>query len=716
MGLETSAPPNGRPLTDAGEAAPGEARAASQSAPPERPSPAAAAPELPKIAKKADDLEAIKKAVDDAAAVGGGLCLSYLFVLFYLAVAAGAVTHADLFFENPVKLPFLNIELPLLAFFFLAPILFLIVHAYTLVHLVMLTDKAKRFHQALYTQIADEDGLPEGELARRKTIRDGLRRQLPSNIFVQFLAGPEDVRDSAFGWALQAIAWITLVVAPVLLLLLMQIQFLPFHSSFITWSQRIALLADLGLVWWLWRKILSGREIAGRHRWSSWPSTTFGLALSGAAVLFSWTAATFPGEWQEAHWPDWRVLPASSEWGEQIKVSLHDWLFNLPVGSTTRRRNSLFSSTLVLPGLNLYEGLKIDDPDKVKGRDYVFRARGQDLNGAILDFANLPKVDFTGADLEGASLTSAQLDRASFDGAQLQGALLAGARLQGASFNCEQLQDELRCAQFQGASLDEAQLQGASLNEAQLQGASLNFARLQGALLEGAQLQGASFEDAQLQGASLEQADLEGTDLSRAYLWRTNRTNSSTPPSKVSAIRMSGGDEMWLPERMDERGWLPEWTERHPWDGQAYQDLQTVMEALPLGPLGDQPLDRIQSLDCGNPDATLASCNPSASPPPEAEAWRKTLDAASADERAYADALAKVLKSLVCSGGGDATDVVRSLGFQNRLRAAGAAASDLIRDLTNKDSKTCPVSASLTDADKAGLLRVKQDATKKPGG
>ena len=49
------------------------------------------------VGDKADDLDAIKKAVDDAASVGGGLWLSYLFVLFYLAVAAGAVTHADLF-------------------------------------------------------------------------------------------------------------------------------------------------------------------------------------------------------------------------------------------------------------------------------------------------------------------------------------------------------------------------------------------------------------------------------------------------------------------------------------------------------------------------------------------------------------------------------------------------------------------------------------------
>ena len=196
--------------------------------------PTTPASDLPPIAADADDLRVIKQVVDDAASVGGALWLSYLFVLFYLAVATGAVTHADLFFENPVKLPFLNIELPLLAFFFIAPILFLVVHAYTLVHLVMLTDKAKRYHQALYDQIGDKDGLSEQASKKRKSIRDGLRRQLPSNIFVQFLVGPADLRRSAFGWLLRAVAWATLVIAPMLVLLLMQVQFLPFHNSFIT--------------------------------------------------------------------------------------------------------------------------------------------------------------------------------------------------------------------------------------------------------------------------------------------------------------------------------------------------------------------------------------------------------------------------------------------------------------------------------------------------
>lgn len=114
-----------------------------------------ALPELPAIAAKADDLEEIKKSVEDAAAVSGGLWLSYLFVLFYIAIAAGAVTHEDLLLKRAVKLPFLNIELPLLAFFALAPFIVLIIHAYALMHFIMLGKKASRFHAELKRQFPD---------------------------------------------------------------------------------------------------------------------------------------------------------------------------------------------------------------------------------------------------------------------------------------------------------------------------------------------------------------------------------------------------------------------------------------------------------------------------------------------------------------------------------------------------------------------------------
>ena len=78
------------------------------------------------------------------------------------------------------------------------------------------------FHDGLFKQLPDA---PDA--------REALRRQLPSNIFVQFLAGPRDIREGGLGLILKAIAWSSLVVGPVLLLLLIQVQFLPYHLEWV---------------------------------------------------------------------------------------------------------------------------------------------------------------------------------------------------------------------------------------------------------------------------------------------------------------------------------------------------------------------------------------------------------------------------------------------------------------------------------------------------
>src|SRR3569832_2101407 len=127
-----------------------------------------ARPEPSGFAAKARDLQALRDAVDQAATVSGTLWLSYIFVFLYLAIAAGAVTHKDLFFENPVKLPFLNVELPLAGFFVLGPLLFLIVHWYTLLHFALRSGKVGEFH----AELRDQVGLHSD--------RESLRRQLPS--------------------------------------------------------------------------------------------------------------------------------------------------------------------------------------------------------------------------------------------------------------------------------------------------------------------------------------------------------------------------------------------------------------------------------------------------------------------------------------------------------------------------------------------------------
>jgi hypothetical protein len=130
------------------------------------------------FAARARDLGALRDALVDTASIGVGLWISYLFALFYFAIAAGAVTHRDLLLESPVKLPFLNVELPLKAFFVLGPFVFLIVHAYVLLHFVFLAGKIGAFNAELQAQISWDNTQAD------------LRRQLPSNIFVQSLAGP----------------------------------------------------------------------------------------------------------------------------------------------------------------------------------------------------------------------------------------------------------------------------------------------------------------------------------------------------------------------------------------------------------------------------------------------------------------------------------------------------------------------------------------------
>jgi uncharacterized protein YjbI with pentapeptide repeats len=630
---------------------------------------------------------------------------------------------------RPVKLPFLNVELPLLAFFALAPFVVLIIHAYALMHFIMLGKKASRFHNELRRQFPDSEtntqrsgAAPDGA---HKDIRDKLRRLLPSNIFVQILAGPPELRTGVFGSMLKLIALMTLVVFPILLLLLLQIQFLPFHDVRIIDAQRAALFLDILFLWLLRPPILADLSVEsfGRARVLARVLRGFGFVLAGVisivALWFSIVVATIPGEWQETALaaldrPRWQITYKS--WaGERTKlVSTHDLLFAGEVDETTRRRKSPFSNTLVLPGFNIYEALKIDDLEKITWKEHLFNLRGRHLEQAVLDGADLTKVDLHGAQLQGASLYRAKLYGVEFEGAILQGMSLDMADLRGRSLDRMDLRGvSLIGTQLQGASLRETQLQGALLYQAQLQGASLDEAKLQGALLLGAQLQGASLEDAQLQsvslkwaqlqGASFDQAAFEATNFSGAFLWRTYW--GKIEPANLGPVRfVNYKDATWKPVWEQNDPLNKYHSDPVPWDAKAYAKLRGLMNSIPEGKMRDAALARIEILDCGNPDKTLASCDPAAKPPPEVLAWQKELARASVDD---ARALATELRRLVCANDINAFHILGGVLRNDRLAETGREAPALVDFIMSKD---CPVSAALTGDDRAKLLKIKQDA------
>ena len=351
------------------------------------------------LAAKAKDLDALRTSVVDAATVGGTIWLSYLFTLFYLAIAAGAVTHKDLFFEHGVKLPFLNVELPLRAFFALGPALFLIAHLYMLLHFVLLAGKVGAFRTELEAQISDADSPG----TKNAEIRTSLRRQLPSNVLVQFLAGPRDVRHGLMGGLLKLIAWFSLVIGPVMLLVFFQLQFLPYHDEAITWWHRLAVLLDIILLWSLWPAIARAEPVTVPWRGLRWTAVPLG-SLSLVPLLLVFTVATFPGErWHETL-PSIRFIPTTGELllsnengaailderGRPIASigwrlrSFHEVLLVGQIDHVARRSTSPFSNVLVLPGLDAIDRTKFDSEAKISAARETISLRGRRLEGAVL--------------------------------------------------------------------------------------------------------------------------------------------------------------------------------------------------------------------------------------------------------------------------------------------------------------------------------------------
>jgi uncharacterized protein YjbI with pentapeptide repeats len=435
------------------------------------------------------DVMAVQASVNDASSRVTGLWISFLTFSAYLSITVGSVTHEMMLKELAIKLPVLSVELPVFAFFVIAPFFFLLFHFYLFLQILMLVRKINGYNKVLHERVAD----PED--------RNAFRRRLDTFLIVQLLCGMEHEKKELSGSLLRVVAWITLVGAPILLLLQFQLVFLPYHSSFATWIHRGVITADLLMIWAFWFALHSAD---GEIHFPPLTRHPYALVASSLVCMFSIFVMTYFGE------PIGRMSPVA------------DYFFHGPVNMVTAQPRALFSNVLVLP----YKKL-VDEVDK---QDTTLSLRGRDLSGAVLIGSDLRKADFTGANLSLARLDWADAAGAQFgcgdtgvpgktiwpdDGCTwLRGASLANAKLQGASF---------ANAHMEGSILVEAQLQGANLAGVELQaavltGADLTAANLRGAKLHGAYLLETNFAGALLNGAQLARALIDASKFEFASI------------------------------------------------------------------------------------------------------------------------------------------------------------------------------------------------------
>lgn len=490
------------------------------------------------------------EAVNASSNTAHGAWLIFLALMTYLMIAVAGVTHADLLRETPVSLPILQVSIQLSQFFQFAPVILVLLHLGLVSQLALLARKTLEFDHALRLL----------ESSDRRT--HPLRLEIDNFFFVQAVAGPE--RSSIMSAFLHAMSWLTLVVLPVVLILYIQVVFLPYHDVAITWSHRIAVLTDITMLAligvFLMRAETSFPQAFVRTGAAHPVRFVLTVIVLGLISMFSLFAATVPGEALDRISRN-ALGVRHDDNGERGQRYQGGFVLPFIGGRGDVKLFGMFTRNLVVTDTDLVADKEVTDGEptlKLRNRDLRFaRLDRSDLHQADLTGADVSDASFVGADLRGvwlqcadvnelllsedrvraqcATARRADFSRAKLDKAQMVGVDLRGARLEearlveaempyalltGANFSSAHLEkaDLTGGVQAQGANFLIASLQGADLTGAQLQFADFSSAGLQGAGLDYASLQGAVLRDADLEAASLQQAKLFGADMSGAKL------------------------------------------------------------------------------------------------------------------------------------------------------------------------------------------------------
>jgi len=541
------------------------------------------------------DIEKLLDAANSASQTVAALHVAFIAFAAYLGVIIWGTTHEDLLRISPVKLPILDVELPLTTFYGGVPWLLVLLHFNLLIQLELLSRKLWNLDSNLPTTLT-------GQLVRDRLFI------FP---FAHLIAGRTNV--SLINWLLSLVVGITIIALPLFMLLASQIRFLPFHDEFITWSQRVAVWVDVVMLLALWPLIASPNDLA-REWWHNLGYRLFGYWIVwfryGVSTGWNWLALWIRHRWPRLllhriapqppqrdraeakgmvvmlasvpmvvllsivavipgnitvknyydstkdtprYFKDWLIRQVPEVWLSVIDEDVT--FFNAPrisrtfvaseKGKTSERvmlglTSAWFEEGIFPRNLSLKEARLVP-----KGVSLSLLTRAFSLDKTLRDvaFKEFDGINLQERDLRFASLSGAVLLKADLRRVRLQGANLRWAQLQGADLREAQLQGAYMVeAQLQSANLGEAQLQGAVLNNTQLQGADLGRAQLQGALLAEAQLQGADLGEAQLQGALLLKTQLQGAFLAKAQLQGADLDSAQLQGTLLAKAQLQGAN------------------------------------------------------------------------------------------------------------------------------------------------------------------------------
>jgi len=523
------------------------------------------------------EVKALLEAANQASAQVSVLHITFMAVCTYVLVIVFSTTDLDLLIGKGIKLPVVDVEVPIVGFYGSAPLLIVLVHFNLLLQLQLLSRKlyaydavasTVRIHSGRSAIIAPSGPCPVSDERDMGGGRDMLHI-FPYTYYLVGRTGPLVRR------CLGVVVGITILLLPLVTLLLLQLRFLAYQEPSITWVQRIGVWADVAMVVALWPIIMDRndnwlnylRELRNQVRQQKRMAVFWvTLWVAVVAVLFTNSLKLYLQAFMVAN-----ViavlgvrLKGLGVFTKALAPLMRRW-YPRRLASRDVRRHSALVKVQGMPGFLLVLALGLPMPlalvakGELLERDligkslfnlYLNNSRNLKLSGEVLlakpvppeivaqlregisgkvkeALAKVEPIKLQRRGLRGAQLNSAVLSGADLWDAHLEGADLRHAHLEGANF-----QPPLPVADFWDADQEDTNLrvllvnadlrvhlEGANLGGAHLEGADLRDVSWgEGADLPGAHLEGANLGDAHLEGADLRGAHLEGANLGDAHL------------------------------------------------------------------------------------------------------------------------------------------------------------------------------------------------------
>ena len=219
--------------------------------------------------------KALLEAANRASERVAGLHLAFMAVCVYVLAIVFSTTDLDLLIGKGVRLPVVNVDVPLVGFYACASYIVVLVHFNLLLQLQLLSRKLFAF---------DAAAPPEAGIG-------GLRDRLHIFPYTYYLVGsPSPLVRPLLGLMVS----ITMVLLPLITLLVLQLWFLAYQSEAVTWWQRGAIWLDTAMIAILWPVILHPRDDWGGYwrelmaaqvpRRRAW--LALALLLAGFVLLF----------------------------------------------------------------------------------------------------------------------------------------------------------------------------------------------------------------------------------------------------------------------------------------------------------------------------------------------------------------------------------------------------------------------------------------------